>query len=79
MNRGPRKSKRAGDLRSHDRRFRSDIATQTQQRHQGTGLLNVEPGRCVREKRHADIAAVDAPCTADPTLLVIGNLSTGWN
>ena len=78
MNRGPRKSKRTDDLRSPNIRLRSIVATQD---HRGIGLLNVKPGRYIREKRHADAAIVNDPCTSNLTLLLLGkhfDFGTGW-
>lgn len=78
MDRDPRKSERADDLRSLNTSLRSIVATQD---YRGISLLNVKPGRYIREKRHADAAIVNDPCTSNLTLLLSGetsDLGTGW-
>ena len=78
MDRGPRKSKRADDLRSPNIRLRSIVATHDRR---GIRLPNIKAGRCICKKRYADAVIVNDLCTSSLTLLPLGktpDLGTGW-
>lgn len=71
MDRDPRRCKRAGEPRSPGISLRSTIATQRHHIRRGTGLFNVKLRRCVREKRHADTAIVNASCYSKRYLITL--------